>query len=239
MNILVLGGGAQGRVIATDLATRLPQARITVADVRDPKLQPLPNLSWREADCSASRDRRAPDGRARLRGGGAALALRLRRHEGRDRGEAEPGGRLLLRRGRARPRRRGARRGRDHRPRRGAGAGHLEPGRRRGVRAARRPAGAGHHGGRRGAGPLAALRLLRDLVARRPDRGVRAPRAHRAGRAAGGRAGLQRHGARAGRGRGRAGGLLQRRPALAHGHAAGGAPRWGRRRCAGRATPRR
>jgi len=53
MNILVLGGGAQGRVIATDLATRLPQARVTVADVRDPGLRPLPNLSWREADCSA------------------------------------------------------------------------------------------------------------------------------------------------------------------------------------------
>ena len=54
MNILVLGGGAQGRVIATDLATRLPQALVTVADVRDPRLQPSPNLAWREADCSAS-----------------------------------------------------------------------------------------------------------------------------------------------------------------------------------------
>jgi saccharopine dehydrogenase-like NADP-dependent oxidoreductase len=53
MNILVLGGGAQGRVIATDIATRLPQARVTVADVRDPKLRPLPNLSWAEADCSS------------------------------------------------------------------------------------------------------------------------------------------------------------------------------------------
>jgi saccharopine dehydrogenase-like NADP-dependent oxidoreductase len=54
MNILVLGGGAQGRVIAADLATRLPQARITVADLRDPQLRPLPNLSWREVDCSVS-----------------------------------------------------------------------------------------------------------------------------------------------------------------------------------------
>ena len=54
MNILVLGGGAQGRVIATDLATRLPRARVTVADLRDPPLQPLPNLSWAEADCSSS-----------------------------------------------------------------------------------------------------------------------------------------------------------------------------------------
>ena len=53
MNLLVLGGGAQGRVIATDLATRLPQARVTVADVRDPQLQPLSNLSWIRADCSS------------------------------------------------------------------------------------------------------------------------------------------------------------------------------------------
>jgi lysine 6-dehydrogenase len=53
MNILVLGGGAQGRVIATDLATRLPQARVTVADVRDPSLPALANLAWREADCAA------------------------------------------------------------------------------------------------------------------------------------------------------------------------------------------
>lgn len=53
MNILVLGGGQQGRVIATDLATRLPQARVTVADVRDPQLAALPNLAWREADCSS------------------------------------------------------------------------------------------------------------------------------------------------------------------------------------------
>lgn len=52
MNILVLGGGAQGRVIATDLASRHPAARVTCADVRDPKLAALPNLSWREADCS-------------------------------------------------------------------------------------------------------------------------------------------------------------------------------------------
>ena len=53
MNILVLGGGAQGRVIATDLATRLPAARVTVADVRDPRLEPRPNLGWSEADCSS------------------------------------------------------------------------------------------------------------------------------------------------------------------------------------------
>jgi saccharopine dehydrogenase-like NADP-dependent oxidoreductase len=53
MNILVLGGGAQGRVIATDVATRLPQVRVTVADVRDPRLPALVNLAWREADCSS------------------------------------------------------------------------------------------------------------------------------------------------------------------------------------------
>ena len=53
MNILVLGGGAQGRVIASDLATRLPGARVTVADVRDPRLPALSNLAWREVDCSS------------------------------------------------------------------------------------------------------------------------------------------------------------------------------------------
>ena len=52
MNLLVLGAGAQGRVIALDLAERLPAARVTVADVRDPHLPARPNLSWREADCS-------------------------------------------------------------------------------------------------------------------------------------------------------------------------------------------
>jgi saccharopine dehydrogenase-like NADP-dependent oxidoreductase len=52
MNILVLGGGQQGRVIAADLARSLPQARITVADVREPKLAPHSNLRWLSADCS-------------------------------------------------------------------------------------------------------------------------------------------------------------------------------------------
>jgi saccharopine dehydrogenase-like NADP-dependent oxidoreductase len=52
LSILVLGGGAQGRVIAADIASRLPGARVTVADLRDPGLPPRPNLSWREADCS-------------------------------------------------------------------------------------------------------------------------------------------------------------------------------------------
>ncbi len=52
MRILVLGGGAQGRVIAGDLARRLAGARVTVADVRDPRLPALPNLAWREADCA-------------------------------------------------------------------------------------------------------------------------------------------------------------------------------------------
>ncbi len=52
MRILVLGGGAQGRVIAADLASSLPQARITVADLRRPALPARPNLDWVEADCA-------------------------------------------------------------------------------------------------------------------------------------------------------------------------------------------
>ena len=52
MRILVLGGGAQGRVIAADLAIALPHAAVDVADVRRPELPELPNLRWREADCS-------------------------------------------------------------------------------------------------------------------------------------------------------------------------------------------
>src|SRR5438034_6371455 len=54
MKILVLGGGAQGRVIAADLARSLPDASIHVADVREPALPTLPNLEWIEADCSDS-----------------------------------------------------------------------------------------------------------------------------------------------------------------------------------------
>jgi len=52
MKILVLGGGAQGKVIAADLAAALPQAAIDVADIRRPSLPDRPNLRWREADCS-------------------------------------------------------------------------------------------------------------------------------------------------------------------------------------------
>ena len=52
MKIVVLGGGAQGRVIASDLARALPQDSITVADVRQPDLPALGNLRWREADAS-------------------------------------------------------------------------------------------------------------------------------------------------------------------------------------------
>jgi saccharopine dehydrogenase-like NADP-dependent oxidoreductase len=52
MNILVMGGGAQGRVIAADLARWLPRARVDVADIRDPKLNGAGNLRWIEADCS-------------------------------------------------------------------------------------------------------------------------------------------------------------------------------------------
>ncbi len=52
MNILVLGGGQQGRVIAADLARSLPDARITVGDLRAPRLPALPNLAWAEMDLS-------------------------------------------------------------------------------------------------------------------------------------------------------------------------------------------
>lgn len=52
MNVLVLGGGQQGRVIATDLARSLPNARIDVADVRAPKLPAQSNVRWVEADLS-------------------------------------------------------------------------------------------------------------------------------------------------------------------------------------------
>lgn len=52
MNIVVLGGGQQGRVIASDLARSLPEARVDVADVREPKLSAADNLRWVEADCS-------------------------------------------------------------------------------------------------------------------------------------------------------------------------------------------
>ena len=50
MRIVVLGGGAQGSVIASDLAKSLPQARVEVADVRQPSLPALDNLRFREAD---------------------------------------------------------------------------------------------------------------------------------------------------------------------------------------------
>ncbi len=52
-SILVLGGGQQGRVIAGDLAARLPAVRVTVADLRDPGLAGPPNLAWQQADCSS------------------------------------------------------------------------------------------------------------------------------------------------------------------------------------------
>ena len=52
MNLLILGGGQQGRVIASDLARSLPAAHVDVADVREPRLPALPNLRWVEADLS-------------------------------------------------------------------------------------------------------------------------------------------------------------------------------------------
>lgn len=50
MRILVLGGGAQGRVIAADLAQALPDARVSVADLKPPALPARTNLAWVEAD---------------------------------------------------------------------------------------------------------------------------------------------------------------------------------------------
>ena len=52
MNILVLGGGQQGRVIAGDLARSLGSARVTVADIREPRLAAHSNLRWLAADLS-------------------------------------------------------------------------------------------------------------------------------------------------------------------------------------------
>ena len=52
MNILVLGGGAQGRVIGADLAATRPHDRITVADLAPPSLPPGPNLDTVAADLS-------------------------------------------------------------------------------------------------------------------------------------------------------------------------------------------
>lgn len=52
MKILVLGGGQQGRVMASDLARSLPAARVVVGDLRAPRLPDLPNLSWEEMDLS-------------------------------------------------------------------------------------------------------------------------------------------------------------------------------------------
>ena len=65
MRILVLGGGAQGRVIAADLAASLPYASVTVLDRRRPPLARLANLGWSEGDCSD------PE----------AIARRLREHD--------------------------------------------------------------------------------------------------------------------------------------------------------------
>lgn len=56
MDILILGGGQQGRVLAVDLARALPGAKLTVADVREPALPGLPNLRWIEADLSSPQE---------------------------------------------------------------------------------------------------------------------------------------------------------------------------------------
>src|SRR5688500_6421162 len=56
MNILVLGGGQQGRVLAAALAASLPAAKVTVADVREPVLPAATNLRWLEADLSSPQE---------------------------------------------------------------------------------------------------------------------------------------------------------------------------------------
>lgn len=52
MKLLVLGGGQQGRVVASDLARVFPKHTVDVADRRNPDLPALPNLRWIEADVS-------------------------------------------------------------------------------------------------------------------------------------------------------------------------------------------
>ena len=63
MKILVLGGGQQGRVIATDLAYKVANAHVEVADVREPSLPDRTNLRWVEATAALSRQFRAVGGR--------------------------------------------------------------------------------------------------------------------------------------------------------------------------------
>jgi saccharopine dehydrogenase-like NADP-dependent oxidoreductase len=50
MKILVLGGGQQGRVIATDLAYKVGNTHVDVADVRQPQIPERGNLRWLETD---------------------------------------------------------------------------------------------------------------------------------------------------------------------------------------------
>jgi lysine 6-dehydrogenase len=56
MKILVLGAGAQGRIIAGDLARSLPEATIRVGDIREPELESLPNLKWLSVDLGTAQD---------------------------------------------------------------------------------------------------------------------------------------------------------------------------------------
>jgi saccharopine dehydrogenase-like NADP-dependent oxidoreductase len=52
MKILVLGGGQQGRVIATDLAYKVSNSHVDVADIRQPQLPQRANLRWLEVDAA-------------------------------------------------------------------------------------------------------------------------------------------------------------------------------------------
>jgi len=65
MKILVLGGGQQGRVIATDLSYKVSNTHVDVADLREPALPQRANLRWVEADLAD----------------GSALARRIREYD--------------------------------------------------------------------------------------------------------------------------------------------------------------
>ena len=176
MNILVLGGGAQGRVIATDLATpaapgprhRRRRARPAAARAPQPGVA-RGGLLVRRRVVRLMREHDFAVGALPSRFGFAAMkaAIEAKRNLvdvsfcaedalDLDAAARAAGVTIIPDAGLA------------------PGISNLVAGEAYARRGA--PRGAGHHGRRRGAGPLAALRLLRDLVARRPDRGVRPAR---------------------------------------------------------------
>ena len=222
MNVLILGGGAQGRVIAADLAAACPQAKLSVADVRKPALPQLPNLGWLEADLgdanavvrllASARSRgsvRCPRASASRR-----CAPRSRRSARWSTCRSPKKTRSDLDCGRAKG---GHRAGAGLRARARALA---LAGRSRGE--ALRAAEGSHDSGRRRRDRCdSALRLRGHVVARGSRRRVHAAGADRARWQAGQRAGDERARARGDRGRRHDGALLQRRPANVASHAAG------------------